>query len=151
MRSRIITRVMKATRYGLLMLTGPVLLLSGCGGVHLDREGLRASGSIAVVSVVLPRIADTAKDGNRAVLQAAANEALGRVSAGLAAVHTWRVQDPAKYRGGKAVRAFGNLADSDLATLFPAPEEQVRVRDLVKAEMNALKKGFIAEIGRAHV
>jgi hypothetical protein len=94
------------------MLAVPVLLLSGCGGVHLDREGLRATGSIAVVSVVLPRIVDTAKDGNRAVLQAAANEALGRVSAGLAAVHTWQVRDPAKYRGGKAVRAFGNLTDT---------------------------------------
>ena len=147
MRSCIITRVLKATRYNLLMLAVPILLLSGCGGVHLDREGLRASGSIAVVSVVLPRIVDTAKDGNRAVLQAAANEALGRVSAGLAAVHTWRVQDPAKYRGGKAVRAFGNLTDSDLATLFPATEEQARVRDLVRAEMNALKKRFIGAEG----
>jgi hypothetical protein len=129
------------------MLAGPVVLLSGCGGVHLDREGLRASGSIAVVSVVLPRIADTAKDGNRTVLQAAASEALGRVTAGLAAVHTWQVLDPAKYRGGKAVRAFGNLTDSDLATLFPATEEQARVRDLVRGELIALKKGFIVAEG----
>jgi len=119
------------------MLAGPVLLLSGCGGVHLDREGLRASGSIAVVSVVLPRIADTAKDGNRAVLQASANEALGRVSAGLAAVHTWKVQDPAKYRGGKVVPAFGNLTNNDLAALYPALEEQARVRDMVRMEVTA--------------
>jgi hypothetical protein len=147
MRSSIITRVLKAMRYSLLMLAGPVLLLAGCGGVHLDREGLRASGSIAVVSVVLPRIADTAKDGNRTVLQAAANEALVRVSAGLATLHTWQVRDPAKYRGGKAVRAFGNLTDSDLAALFPAPEERTRVRGLLRAELIALKKGFIAAEG----
>ena len=147
MRSPLVTRILKAARYILLMPAGVVLLLSGCGGVHLDREGLRASGSVAVVSVVLPRIADTAKDGNRAVLQAAANEALGRVSAGLAAVHTWKVQDPAKYRGGKAVRAFGNLTDSDLAALYPAREEQARVRDLVRLELTAWKKGFIAAEG----
>ena len=109
----------KVPRY-ILMLAGAVLVLSGCGGVRLDREGFLASRSIAVVSVVIPRIADTTKEGNRTVLQASANEALGRISAGLASVHTWQVQDPAKYRGGKAIRAFGSLADSDLAALFPA-------------------------------
>lgn len=147
MRSCVVTRVLKATRYTLLLPAGPVLLLSGCGGAHLDREGFRASGRIAVVSVVLPRIADAAKDGNRTVLQASANEALGRVKEGLAGVHTWQVLDPAKYKNGKAVRAFGNLTDSDLAALVPSPEEQARVRDLVQAELMAFKKGFLGADG----
>ncbi|MEK6742916.1 MAG: hypothetical protein AABZ15_04875 [Nitrospirota bacterium] len=147
MRSCLVTSVLKATRYSLLLPAGAVLLLSGCGGAHLDREGFSASGRIAVVSVVLPRIADTAKDGNRTVLQASANEALGRISTGLASAHTWKVLDPAKYRGGKAVKAFGNITDSDLASLFPAPEEQARVRDLVKTELAAWKKGSIGAEG----
>jgi len=147
MRFPLVTSVLKAARYALLTLSVPVVLFSGCGGVHLDREGFRASGSIAVVSVVLPRVADAAKDGNRAVLQASANEALGRIKEGLTAIHTWQVRDPAKYRGGKAVRAFGNITDNDLAALFPAPEEQARVRGLVQAELTAWKKGFIGAEG----
>lgn len=139
--------ILKAARFSLLMLAGPVLLLSGCGGAHLDREGLTAAGRIAVVSVVLPRVADTATDGNRAVLQASANEALGCVRDGLAGIHTWKVMDPAKYRGNKAVKAFGKLADSDLAALFPAPEEQARVRSLASAELISLNKGFIGPEG----
>jgi len=147
MRSLLVAGVLKTTRYTLLVLAGAVLLLSGCGGARLDREGFNASRGIAVVSVVLPRVADTAQDGNRTVLHASAQEALKRVNAGLATVHTWQVLDPAKYRGGKAVRAFGHLADSDLAALVPAKEEQTRVSDLVKAELGAWKKGFIGAEG----
>lgn len=146
MKSPIDAFLYKVPRY-ILMLAGAVLVLSGCGGVRLDREGFRASRSIAVVSVVLTRIADTAQEGNRTVLQASAHEAQRRISAGLASVHTWQVLDPAKYRGGKAIRAFGNLTDDDLAALFPAAQEQARVRDLVQAELLAWKQGFIGPEG----
>ena len=60
-----------------------------------------------------------------------------------------RSLDPAKYRGGKASRAFGSLADSDLTALFPSPAEQARVRDLVQAELLAWKQGFIGPEGLA--
>jgi hypothetical protein len=149
MRSRPVTGVLKVAGYGLLIPAVAVLVLPGCGGAHLDREGFRASGRIAVVSVVLPRAADTAKDVNRAVLQASVNEAQGRIRAGLASVHTWQVLDPAKYKGGKALRAFGSLTDSDLAALFPAPDEQARVRNLAQAELVAWKKEFIGPEGLA--
>ena len=131
-----------------LLAVSAMLLFTGCsGGKHLDRQAIDASGRIAVVSVVVPRVADTAKEPNRAVLQASANRAFERVQAGLADAHTWTVMDPVKEQQGKTVQAFGKVNDADLAELITSPEERTRVAASVAQEMLRWKESFLGAEG----
>jgi hypothetical protein len=131
----------------LLALAVSMQLVAGCSGMVIDRQGMDAVGRIALVSVVVPRVADVSKDANRVVLQVAADLARERVLAGLAAVHSWTVLDPVKERQGKRVLAFGAVADADLAALFPAPEERKRIAELVQQERSRWKEEFLAAEG----
>ena len=131
----------------LLAAAAVLLLTAGCGGKKLDRQGLDAANRIAVVSVVMPRVADISRQQNRAVLQASVNRALERVLAGLAGVHSWSVLDPVKERQGKVVQAFGMVSDADLAALFPRAEERVRVTGLVSQELSRWKEAFLGAEG----
>src|SRR6266508_2822198 len=128
----------------LLALAASMQLVAGCGGLVMDRKEIDATGRIALVSVVVPRVADISKDENRVVLQAAANHARGRVLAGLAAVHGWTVLDPMKERMGKTVQAFGTVAVADLEALFPAAGERKRIAKLFKEERSRWKEEFLA-------
>jgi hypothetical protein len=123
-------------------------LVAGCvGGMVMDRQGMDAVGRIALVSVVVPVVADLSKDDNRAVLQAAADQAREGVLAGLAAVHGWTVLDPVKERQGKKVQAFGAITDAELAALFPVAEERKRTEKLVREERSRWKEEFLAAEG----
>lgn len=129
------------------LLLCAALLMNGCSGALLHREGLDAAVRIAVVSVVMPRVADTSREGNGAVLQAAVDHAYGQVRSGLEGVRGWSVLDTAKGRGGKTALSFGKVSDSDLAGLFPQAEERGRVRELVSAELSGWKEEFIGAAG----
>lgn len=130
-----------------VLLTLSALLAAGCGGKHLDRQGLDATGRISVVSVVIPRVADTSREPNRAVLQASVDRALESVTAGLPGLHSWKVIDPLKEKKGRTVQAFGRVSDADLAVLVPAAEERSRaVADLGKA-LSHWKDAFLAADG----
>ena len=131
----------------LMAISAVLLLASGCGGKHLDRQGLEATGSIAVVSVVMPRVADISRQQNRAVLQASVNRALERVNEGLAGVHQWSVLNPVKVKHGKAVQHFGKVAGPDLATLVRTEEEQIRVAEAVAQELSGWKNAFLGADG----
>jgi len=124
-----------------------MLCVSGCGMKRVDREGLDAAGRIAVVSVVLDRVADTSRDGNRVVLQASVNHARDRAEAGLAGARRWSVLDPAKEHQGKKAQAFGRVSDADLAALFPAPEERKRITALAQQELAHWKDRYIGAEG----
>jgi hypothetical protein len=130
-----------------LVIASALALMSGCGGKIIDRQGLDASGRVAVVSVVMPCVADVSRDANRAVLQASVNRALERVQTGLASVHSWSVLDPVKEKKGKTVQAFGSVSDGDLAALFPAQEDRKRTAELVQQERSRWKEGFIGAEG----
>lgn len=131
----------------LLALAALLPLTVGCGGKHLDRQGLEAAGRVGVVSVVMPRVADISKEPNRAVLQATVNRALERVRTGLAGLHSWTVLDPLKEKKGKTVQAFGKVADADLAALFPAPEERSRVAAAAAQALSQWKYAFLGAEG----
>ena len=131
----------------LLVFAAALPLMAGCGGKHLDRQGLDASGSIAVVSVVLPRVADISREPNRAVLQASVDRARERMHAGLAGVHSWKVLDPVKQQQGKTIKAFVRATDEDLAALFPAPEARTRVGGLLQQERPQWAEKFIGAEG----
>lgn len=132
-----------------LVVALPALMLfvSGCGVKRVDREGIEAAGRIAVASVVIDRIADPSRDGNRIVLQASVNHARDRMETGLAGVRNWAVLDPVKERQGKAVMSMGKLSDADLAALFPAPEERKRIAGLAQQELSHWKDWFIGAEG----
>ena len=131
----------------LLVIASVLPLPSGCGGRMVDRPGLDASSRIAVVSVVMPRVADISRDANRAVLQASVNRAQELVKTGLAGMHSWSVLDPMKQRQGRTVQAFGSASDADLAVSFPSPEERKRIAELVRQERARWKEGFIGAEG----
>ena len=128
-------------------LSIPMLFLSGCGMKRVDREGLDAAGRIAMVSVVLDRVADTSHDANRSVLQASVNHARDRVETGLAGVRRWNVLDPAKEHQGKKAPVFGRTSDADLAALVPAPEERKRIAGLAQQELAHWKERYIGAEG----
>ena len=131
----------------LLVISALIPLAGGCGMKRVDREGLDAAGRIAVVSVVLDRVADTSRDGNRLVLQASVNHARDRVETGLAGARRWSVLDLAKEQQGKKAQALGRVSDADLAVLFPAPEERKRIEGLVQQELSHWKDRFIGAEG----
>jgi len=131
----------------LLTIFSLLPLTFGCGGKKLDRQGLDATRSIAVISVVMPRIADISKQPNRAVLEASVNRALERVTEGLAGVNNWSVLDPVKEKKGKAVKAFGKVSEPDLTTLFRLEEERIRVAGVVAQELSGWKDAFLGAEG----
>lgn len=131
----------------LLTLSASVPAMPGCGARLVDREGIDAAARLAVVSVVMPRVADVSRAGNQAVLQASVNAASDRVRAGLAAAHTWTIIDPVKEHKGKAVRAFGRVSDNDIADQVPDAEERKRVRAAILENLSAWKEGLIGAEG----
>ena len=140
-------RMMKQAKSILVLLVMVTIVPLGCGGKHLDRQGLEATGKIAVVSVVMPRVADISRESNRTVLQASANRALESVTKGLAGLHSWTVLDPVKDKKGKTLQAFGKVTDADLAALFPAPEERSRVAAAVAQALSQWKDAFLGAEG----
>ena len=132
----------------MLLLSAAALLAGGCGSSLVHRERIDATARIAVVSVVMPRIAESKREANTAVLQAAVNEAADEVRTGLAGVRNWKVLDAAKVQGAKAALAsFGSASRGDLAALFPRPEEQTHAREAVGAEAAAWNDRFIGAAG----
>jgi hypothetical protein len=137
----------KAVPVLLLALAASVPVTAGCGARLVDRKGVDAAARIAAVSVVMPRVADASREGNRAVLQASVNAAVERARAGLSAAHTWAVIDPVKERKGKTAQAFGRVSDGDLADQIPDAGERNRVRGAVLEKLSAWKEGLIGVEG----
>jgi hypothetical protein len=137
----------KAVPALLLVLSATIPALSGCSARLVDREGIDAATRVAVVSVVMPRVADVSREGNRAVLQTSVNAASERVRAGLAAAHTWTVIDPVKERKGKTVQSFGRVSEGDIADQVPDAAERKRVRGAVLQTLSAWREGLVGAEG----
>jgi hypothetical protein len=131
----------------LLAISAILPFAIGCGGKHLDWQGLDAAGKIAVVSVVMPRVADISREHNRSVLQTSVNRALEGTTAGLAGVHSWIVLNTVKEKKGKTVQAFGKVSDADLVALFPAAEERSRAAASVGQALSQWKDRFLGAEG----
>ncbi len=133
--------------YSIILLIGAVLLAGGCGGRLVQRQELLGAARIALVSTVMPRIADTSREGNRKVLQSAVDHAAARVRTGLAGAGHWEVLDGAAIDHGKAVQSFGRGSSLDLSALFPKPDEQKRVRAAVTAREAFWREQLIGAAG----
>ena len=132
----------------ILLLSIAALLASGCASSLVHREGIDATARIAVVSVVMPRVADNNREGNRLLLQAAVDQAAEDFRTGLTGVRNWNVIDPSKVKGAKeALPSFGTATRGDLVALFPQPAEQVHAREAVSAELAGWKEQFIGAKG----
>lgn len=128
----------------LLAIAAVPAVLTGCaGGAMVKKDGLAETGRIAIVSVVMPRIADTARESNRAALQALVERALVRAQADLKSVRSWTVVDPAGYKGSQAVMSFGAVSDEELAALFPSGEKRKTARGTIAREVSQWKETFI--------
>jgi hypothetical protein len=95
----------------------------------------------------MPRVADTSREANRKILQAAVDHAAAQARAGLAGIRPWQVLDAATIDRGKAVLSFGNVSHQDLSALFPDVNEQKRVREAMAAQMKLWQERFIAPAG----
>ncbi len=137
----------KRVRYSILLLIVAALLASGCSGRLVRRDVLDATGSIALVSTVMPRVADTAHEANRKVLQAAVDHAAAQIRTGLAGLRPWKMIDSAAIDGGKAALFLGNVSLMDLSGLFPEINEQKRVREAVRATISTWQERFIGAEG----
>ena len=113
----------------------------GSGMVRKDR--IAETGRIAIVSVVMPRIADTTVDNNRTALQACVQRALGRVQANLKSVRKWTVVDPAEYKGFTSVLSISRVPNEEIAARFPSPEERRRAKEVIASELSQWKRSFI--------
>jgi len=132
----------------ILLLISAALLAVGCGGRLVQRQDLLdATSRIALVSTVMPRVADTSREANRKVLQAAVDHAAAQVRTGLAGIRPWKVLDAAAIDHGKAVLSFGNVSRQDLSALFPDVNEQNRVQEATGAQMKLWQERFIAAAG----
>ncbi len=133
--------------YSIVFLIGAALLAGGCGGRLVQRQELLSATKIALVSTVMPRIADTTHDANRKVLQTAVDHAAARVRTGLAGAGPWEVLDASAIDHGKAVQSHGSESSLDLSALFPDPDEQKRVRNAVAAREALWRERFIGAAG----
>jgi hypothetical protein len=119
-------------------------VLIGClstGMVRKDR--IAETGRIAIVSVVMPRIADTTRDNNRTAQQAYVQRALGRVQADLKSVRKWTVVDPSAYKGFTSVLSISKVPNEEIAAQFPSSEERKRAKEVIASELAQWKRGFI--------
>ncbi len=132
----------------LLILIGAALAAGGCGGRLVQRPDLlEAANRIAVISTVMPRIADTSREANRKVLQAAVDHAAVQARTGLAGIRPWKVLDSAAVDRGKAALSFGQVSLQDLTARFPELHERNRVRDAVALHMELWRERFISPAG----
>lgn len=123
-------------------------MLTGCmAGAVVQKESIAETNRIAIVSVVMPRIADTSRESNRAALQTVVDRALTRAQAELKTVRTWTVVDAADYKGKPAVTSFGKVSDEEIAALFPSGEERKTAREMIEREVLEWKQSFIGAKG----
>jgi hypothetical protein len=135
---------MKRIISALLVAAAVPAVLTGCmGGAMVKKDSIAETGRIAIVSVVMPRIADTARESNRAALQAFVERALVRVRADLKSVRNWTVVDPAGYKNSSAVMSFGVISDDELAALFPSGGERKTAKGTIARELSLWKRTFI--------
>ncbi len=113
----------------------------GTGMVKNDR--IAETDRIAIVSVVMPRIADTTRDNNRAAIQAYVQRALGQVQADLKSVRKWTVVDPAAYKGFTSVLSISMVPNEEIAAQFKSPEERKRAKEVIASELSQWKRSFI--------
>ena len=113
----------------------------GTGMVKKDR--IAETGRIAIVSVVMPRIADTTVDNNRTALQACVQRALVRVQANMKSVRNWTVVDPAEYKGFPSVLSISTVPNEEIAARFPSPEERKRAKKVIASELSQWKRSYI--------
>jgi hypothetical protein len=119
-------------------------VLTGCmGGTIVKKDSIAGTGRIAVVSVVMPRVADTARESNRVALQALAERALVRVQADLRSVRDWTVVDPESYKGSSAVMTFDAVSDEEIAALFPSEKERAIAGKTISKELSQWKGAFV--------
>lgn len=119
-------------------------MLSGCmGGAAVKQDRIADTNRIAVVSVVMPRVADTSRESNRAVLQAVMERALLQVQTGLKTVRNWTVLDPADYKSAPAVMSFVAVSEEELMPRYPSDEERKAARVLIDGELSQWKRSFI--------
>jgi hypothetical protein len=130
---------------GTLAVVALVLaVLTACLGTGMVRKDrINETGRIAIVSVVMPRIADTTEDTNRTVLQACAQRALGRVQANLKSVRNWTVVDPAEYKGFTSVLSISMVPNEEIKAQFSSPEERRRAKEAIASELSQWKRSFI--------
>jgi hypothetical protein len=120
------------------------VVLTGCmGGVMLKKDSIAETGRIAIVSVVIPRIADTDKESNRTALQIFVERAFVRVQSDLKTVRNWTVVDPMSYKGGPAVMSFSAVSDGEIAALFPSAKERKTAKAMIARELSQWKQAFI--------
>lgn len=139
---------MKRTINALLAAAAVSIVLTGCmGGAMVQRDLIAETGRIAIVSVVLPRMADTARESNRTALQAVVERALVRAQTDLKTVRNWTVLDPAAYKDEPAVMSLARVSEEELSALYPSSEERKAARRLIEQETAQWKRSFIGAKG----
>jgi hypothetical protein len=119
-------------------------VFTGCmGGAMVKKDSIAETNRIAIVSVVMPRIADTARESNRTALQTVVERALVRAQSDLKTVRTWTVVDPAGYKGEPAVMSLAMVSEEELSALYPSGEERKAARGLIERELSQWKLSFI--------
>lgn len=130
---------------GALLAVAVLAALTGCmGGAMVKKDSIAETGRIAVVSVVMPRIADTARESNRTVLQALVERAFVRVQSDLKNVRNWTVVDSTSYKGSSTVMTFGGVSDEEIAALLSSGQERKTARGLIERELSHWKRDFIS-------
>jgi hypothetical protein len=124
-----------------LLVQAVLISCLGTGMVRKDR--IAETGRIAIVSVVIPRIADTTRDNNRTALQAFVQRALGRVQADLKSVRNWTVVDTSAYRGFTSVLSISKVPNEEIAAQFSSSEERKRAKKVIASELAQWKRSFI--------
>jgi len=130
---------------GTLAVAALVLaVLAACLGTGMvKKDRIAETGRIAIVSVVMPRIADTTVDNNRIALQACVQRALGRAQANMKSVRNWTVVDPAEYKGFPSVMSISMVPNEEIAARFPSPEERKRAKKVIASELSQWKRSYI--------
>ncbi len=135
---------MKKYSSSLVFAALALAMLNACLGTGMvKKDRIAETGRIAIVSVVMPRIADTTVDTNRAALQAGVQRALGRVQANMKSVRNWTVVDPAEYKGFPSVLSISTVPNEEIAARFPSPEERKRAKKVIASELSQWKRSYI--------
>lgn len=139
---------MKSSAGRILAVTIFPVVLAGCmGGPMVKKESITGTRRIAVVSVVMPRLADTSRESSKTMLQGFADRAFLRVRSELGSVRNWTVVDPAGSRTRTALMSLAGVSDQEVAALLPQGAEQSTFRQSIDGELAQWKQSYVGAKG----
>ncbi|MDH4164448.1 MAG: hypothetical protein OEW15_17430 [Nitrospirota bacterium] len=91
----------------------------------------------------MPKIADVSREANKAVLQAAVNQAQERISKEMRGIPSWTIVDLQGTKATRALRSFGAVSEDDARAVYPVGEGPSLAKQTLERERARWKDSYL--------